>query len=197
MQRSYCVPLKESLVVLFRDRLTVVLIITVSSRNGHRLQERRAQVLLEFVKWTLSAMKWQTNLPSTTLRLGEVVPSAFHEFSPWGGVAVGLGGGAGLVYVFLRGALSQMGAWKDIVVAHDIQRARLEKENGVLSKVIDDQRNLLNEVNMQLLICKRESDISLRRIEQLSVELVDVRSKLSELHRQFNGEDKITNDYEV
>ena len=124
-------------------------------------------------------------LQNILVSVAEAVPKM--DTQAWAYLLVGGGSGGGVAFIFMRGALAQMKGWKDIVQSHENRNAHLEHENGTLNALVEDQRKTINEAQVQLEICRRESLIQEKRIEQLSIEQLDLKVALRMLNEQVHG----------
>jgi hypothetical protein len=125
------------------------------------------------------------DLLNTTDSVAEAAPNMDGQALAY--LLVGGGSGGGVAFIFMKGALAQMRGWKDIVQSHENRNAHLEHENGVLTVLVEDQRKTINEAQVQLEVCRRESLIQEKRIEQLSIEQLDMKIALKMLNEQVHG----------
>jgi hypothetical protein len=96
--------------------------------------------------------------------------------------------GGGLVLILLRGLLSLLTKWKELVVTYEIQNKNLRTENAQLNSIVDDQRKLLDEANHQILVYERENEVLTRRIEQMAVEIIDLKAEFYRLAQSIGAQ---------
>lgn len=134
-------------------------------------------------------------LQNILVSVAEAVPKM--DTQAWAYLLVGGGSGGGVTFIFMRGALAQMKGWKDIVQSHENRNAHLEHENGTLNALVEDQRKTINEAQVQLEVCRRESLIQEKRIEQLSIEQLDLKVALRMLNEQVHGRTSLDNEIQT
>lgn len=104
---------------------------------------------------------------------------------------LGVGGGGGLVYVFLKGALSQMSAWKNVVEAQEHRLANLVHENAAQSKIIEEQRAVIDTAYVHLEACRKENELVNNRMSQMSLEMLDLKTAIHHLEEKLKGKEKL------
>lgn len=112
-----------------------------------------------------------------------------ETINEWNNLIVGGIAGGGLTLIMLRGLFHLLARWKDLVVTYEGQNKTLQKENSNLHALIDDQRKLLDEANHQILIYERENSILNRRVEQMAVEIIDLKAEFVRVAKMIGYND--------
>lgn len=101
----------------------------------------------------------------------------------------GFTGGAGFVYIFMRGTLNQMKAWKDIVVEKTNSYESVLKENKALHEMLEEHRRLLRDVRTELMLCEANRKIEDARHIETTKKLQAVEEQITQLRIQTQQHD--------
>lgn len=131
----------------------------------------------------------RADLLSTTLSVAAPV-----QFDLPAELVSGLFGGSvvgALGFVMLKGILAQLKSYNELVVSYQNRESGILSENAQLSRMNEDFSTILHENSVHLEACRKENEISIRRLETLAVEILDLKSKIVRLERQIHNKEKL------
>lgn len=90
--------------------------------------------------------------------------------------------GGGLIYVFMKGSLLQMGKWKDLVVAHELKNVHLEGVNSEQYKTIHDIRDILDICRKEIAMCELDRALQSKEINDLRHLVEELKLRVEEFY---------------
>lgn len=98
---------------------------------------------------------------------------------------------AALAFLLLKGNIAMIKNYSDQVVSYKNQNNDLVHENGSLHQFLTESRQALAENQIHLEACRKENEISNKRIETMALEILDLKGEVTNLKRQVQGKEKL------
>lgn len=94
-------------------------------------------------------------------------------------------------YVFLRGTLATLKGYSDLIVHYKNREQDLLAENASLARMNEDYRTTLHEANTHMEACRKDNEIANRRIETMSLKIVDLEGEIRLMSSQLHGKEAL------
>ncbi len=83
-----------------------------------------------------------------------------------------------LGFLLLKGVLAQLKQYGELVVSYQNRENNLLAEHAQLGRINEEQRRFIDENRIHLEACRKENEISNRRIEIMAMEILDLKGKI-------------------
>jgi len=100
-----------------------------------------------------------------------------------GGVA-----GGGVIYVFMRGSIVQMGQWKSLVEAHQDRSDHLELENSQMNAILGELRSTIDACRLELHNCEKHRFEQAEELAQINIEVSTLKNMIALIRKPNKGE---------
>lgn len=101
---------------------------------------------------------------------------------------IGGAAGGGVIYVFMRGSIVQMGQWKSLVESHQDRSDHLELENNQMNTILGELRTTIDECRLELYNCEKHRFAQAEELEGLKIEVTSLKNMIALIRKPNRGE---------